>query len=265
VVYTGGRNEEFDPNINLSFDPVTGVNYNNSDASRRPLSQFGPVQMSLYNGRSNYYGWENAFTRRMLNHLQASVTYTLSQFKDATHVPWQWYIENGHLQRRDLGFTTAADMGGEYTLAATDQRHRAVFNGIWEAPYGLQLSGVYFYGSGLRFSTSVGGDPRGQAAGGENRYRGINGTMFGPPGTIAPRNNLVGEPIHRLDMRLQKHVNLGGRAGLDGMLELFNVFDHANYGSYTTQESSASYGLPAFNNNVSYGPRALQLGFRIQF
>ena len=62
-------------------------------------------------------------------------------------------------------------MGGEYGVAATDPRHRAVFNGIWEAPYGLQVSGVYFYGSVLRFTTSVGGDPRGQAAGGENRFR----------------------------------------------------------------------------------------------
>src|SRR4026208_2343818 len=87
-------------------------------------------------------------------------------------------------------------MGGEYTRAATDQRHRAVFNGIWEAPYGLQLSGVYFYGSGLRFSTSVGGDPRGQAAGGENRYRTTN-TAAGPAGTIAPRNKPVGSPDHR--------------------------------------------------------------------
>ena len=103
-----------------------------------------------------------------------------------------------------------------------------MFNGIWEAPYGLQVSGVYFYGSGLRFSTSVGGDPRGQAAGGENRYR-TTATAIGPAGTIAPRNNLVGSPIQRLDMRLQKHVQLA-RVGVDGMLELFNVFDHANYG-----------------------------------
>jgi hypothetical protein len=66
-------------------------------------------------------------------------------------------------------------------------------------------------------------------------------------------------------MRLQKHVKLGGRVGVDGMLELFNVFNHSNYGSYTTQETSSSYGLPTFNNNVSYGPRALQLGFRFQF
>ena len=127
----------------------------------------------------------NLIVGERLRIAEAIESYTLSQFKDATHVPWQWYIENGHLQRRDLGFATAADMGGEYTLAATDQRHRAVFNGIWEAPYGLQLSGVYFYGSGVRFSTSFGGDPRGQAAGGENRYR-LTPTAVGSAGTIAP-------------------------------------------------------------------------------
>src|SRR5262249_32892435 len=82
VVYTGGRTVELDPAFVLNFAPAAGVNCNSGEASRRPLSQFGPVQMSLYNGRSIYYGWENAFTRRMLNHLQASITYTLSQFKD---------------------------------------------------------------------------------------------------------------------------------------------------------------------------------------
>ena len=264
VVYTGGRNEEFSQNINLSFDPVTGVNYNGNDATRRPLTQFGPVQVSLYNGRSNYYGWENAFTRRMANHLQASVTYTMSQFKDATHAPWAWYIENGHLQRKELGFKVADDMGGSYSRASTDQRHRVVFNGIWEAPYGLQVSGVYFYGSGQRSNTTVGGDPRNQLAAGESRYR-ATATSFGPAGSIIARNSFVGEPIHRVDMRLQKHLKLGPRASVDGLLELFNVFDHANYGSYTLTETSASYGKPAFNSNVSYGPRALQLGFRLQF
>ena len=67
-------------------------------------------------------------------------------------------------------------------------------------------------------------------------------------------------------MRLQKHIRLTGqRAGIDGMLEVFNVFNHANYGSYTTQESSASYGQPAFNSNISYQPRVVQLGFRLTF
>ena len=47
--------------------------------------------------------------------------------------------------------------------------------------------------------------------------------------------------------------------------ELYNLFNHANYGSYTTQQSNAAYGRPAFNSNVAYQPRIVQLGFRLAF
>ena len=56
-----------------------------------------------------------------------------------------------------------------------------------------------------------------------------------------------------------------GRRSVDGIVEVFNVLNHVNYGSYTTQETSASYGLPAQNTDVSYQPRMLQLGFRVSF
>jgi hypothetical protein len=46
---------------------------------------------------------------------------------------------------------------------------------------------------------------------------------------------------------------------------VFNAFNHANYGAYTTQESSPLYGKPAVNSDVAYGPRAMQLGFRVEF
>jgi hypothetical protein len=52
---------------------------------------------------------------------------------------------------------------------------------------------------------------------------------------------------------------------LDGIVELFNVFNHANYGSYTTQETNRNYGRPTQNTNVAYQPRMLQLGFRVAF
>ena len=32
---------------------------------------------------------------------------------------------------------------------------------------------------------------------------------------------------------------------LDGMFEVFNLFNHANYGSYTTNESNALFGQPS--------------------
>lgn len=80
------------------------------------------------------------------------------------------------------------------------------------------------------------------------------------------RNDFGGKPIHRLDLRFQRRFALGGRAAVDGILAVFNLFNHANYGSYATQESSAStYARPTQNTNVAYAPRMLQMGFRVAF
>jgi hypothetical protein len=156
-----------------------------------------------------------------------------------------------------VSFPVAKDLTNEYSLATTDQRHRAVFNGIWQAGYGFQVSGLYFYGSGERYSTNYGGDRRSVGTGGTGRLR--------PDGTIVPRNNFVGLPIHRVDTRLTKRFSLGGRRTIDGLLEVFNLFNHANYGAYTTSESNAQYGKPAANLNIAYQPRMMQLGFRVAF
>ena len=79
-----------------------------------------------------------------------------------------------------------------------------------------------------------------------------------------PRNNFVGEPIHRVDLRVQRRFSLGG-VNVDGMVEVFNALNHKNFGSYVTNEASASYGQPQQSQIVAYGPRMLQLGFRLSF
>ena len=84
-------------------------------------------------------------------------------------------------------------------------------------------------------------------------------------GSIMSRNDIVGEPIHRVDMRVQKRFPIAGQVTIDGMFEVFNLFNHANFGSYVINESSPEYGKPAYNGNVAYQPRMLQLGFRVAF
>ena len=86
-----------------------------------------------------------------------------------------------------------------------------------------------------------------------------------PDGTIVPRNGFVGDPVHRVDVRLQERIPIGGRVRLDGILEVFNLFDRANFGSYETDELSPLFGQPEFNNNLAFAPRTLQLGFRVTF
>ena len=56
-----------------------------------------------------------------------------------------------------------------------------------------------------------------------------------------------------------------GRMSIDGIFEVFNLFDRANYGSYNLNESSAAFRQPEQNTNIAYAPRTLQLGFRFTF
>jgi hypothetical protein len=118
------------------------------------------------------------------------------------------------------------------------------------------LSGLYFYGSGQRFATSYGGDLR-ECGQGCDRLR--------PDGTIVPRNAFVGAPIHRVDLRLQQRLRLGGRVALEGLLEVYNLLNHENQGNYETRESNAQYGQPIPSPSLVYQPRMLQLGFRTTF
>jgi len=238
----GGRGF-FNRNINLTYNPETGANYPFTDKSRRPFPNWGPVVQEQFGVETTSRNLDFSFTKRMSQRWQASGTYTLGYLWDYEPPP-------------NVGFPLAADFGGQRTYAILDQRHRAVLNGIWEPGFGFQVSGLYFYGSGQRFATTYGGDLRRMGANSTNRLR--------PDGSIVPRNNFVGRPIHRVDMRLQRRFGLS-RLNVEGMLEVFNLFNHENFGSYTTNESSASYGQPSANTNVAYQPRTVQLGFRMTF
>ena len=74
---------------------------------------------------------------------QASATYTLSCFKDAENQPFSGLDI--------VPFTVAPRLGQRiHAMADTDQRHRAVFSGIWEVGKGFQVSGLHYFGAGIR-------------------------------------------------------------------------------------------------------------------
>ena len=263
-VFTGGRHEEVARNMNLSYNATTRANNPFSNRALVPFPEWGTVLGEFMVGRTNYHGMEMNFTKRMSDRWQANATYSLSGFSDSPGEPV--FVQpdgRGGVMWSPLAFRVVSDLGDDYSFAVTDQRHRATFNGIWDVGYGVQLSGLYFFGSGQRFATNWGGDLRNlgttanQGNWGAGRLR--------PDGAIVPRNDLVGDPIHRVDVRIQKRFRLAGRVTADGLAEVFNVFNHANYGSYTTAVSNARYGSPSFNANVAYQPRIMQLGFRLAF
>ena len=236
-------------NVNITFDPATGDPYPYSDVAHRAFPTYGVVGMIPHTGQSDYHGLQTSFTKRMSNNWQGSLTYTLSGLWDQDPAPISGFTE--------VPFPVAKDLGGERSLAEGDQRHRLVFNGIWEVGRGFQVSGIYFYGSGQRSQVVCCCDARGLQITSIDRMR--------LDGTIIPRQNFVGEPIHRVEMRAQQRIRLAGSASITGFAEVFNLFNHDNFGAYNLTETSGTFGQPVASPNLSYAARTVQLGFRFQF
>jgi hypothetical protein len=249
-VYSKGRNEkDIIDNVNLTFDPATGANYRFADITRRAFPEFGLISMQVRTGWSSYHALQTAWTKRLSNRWQASATYTLSGMWDVEAPP--------HSGLDQVPFPTAPDLGGEFTLASTDLRHRAVFNGIWQVGRGFQVSGLFYTGIGERAATVYGGDLRGLGGGAGGQA--LRRQRLRPDGTIVPRNDFTQPARRRVDLRLQQRIPLGGRASIDGIAEMFNVFNSPNW-TISTDESSRQYLQRIAGQN-----RTAQFGFRLTF
>ena len=256
--FVGARRERLGlTNLNLSYNPATGLNYPSTDLAHRPIPGWALTGVSVNTGRSNYRGLETAFNKRMTNHYQFSATYTFAGLWDDDAQPYAVDCTKETAESwctmGPLPFKVAPDLGGEYGLATSDQRHRAVFNGIFQLPKGFLVSGLYFFGSGARAGITSGGDRRGIGAATASRLR--------ADGTLVPRNNFVGDPIHRVDLRISKVFPIGPRFKIEGLIDAFNLFNRENYNSYTLTETSPLLGQGADGNLA----RRLQMGFRATF
>ena len=249
-VYTQGRHEkDILENVNMTFNPATGANYPFADVSRRALPLYGLISMSARTGRSSYHALQTSFTKRLANRWQAAATYTLSGLRDAESRPFSGL--------EMVPFPTAPDLGGEFTLGATDQRHRAVFNGIWEVGRGFQVGGLYYLGVGERAQHVYGGDLRGIGGGGAAQA--LRRQRLRPDGSIIERNSFTQPRRQRVNLRVQQRIPLGGRMSIDGIADVFNVFNSPNW-TLSSDQANRQY-----NQNILGENRAAQVGFRLTF
>ena len=156
----------------------------------------------------------------------------------------------------------------------------------------------YFYGSGNRFAATIAAAVYGKP--GTNRLNltaagapagtitipstatlangdviavasRFNGPATIPSGMTIPRNALEGLPLHKVDVRITKDITIVGTTKVSVIGEVYNLFNHHNYGSYNTSLSAtnaattALFGSPQQNTGNAYVPRQAQLAFRIGF
>ncbi len=263
-VFTGNRAMLVTFDENVSYNPETGLPYPFTNVARRPYPDWGSVATRQSNGESNYHGLQMAFTKRLSNRWQASATYLLSG---------QWNLQNAPIKQGcqyvitltaagapvcDVPVTLHPGLAEEWYLSS-DQRHRVTFNGILDAGLGLQVRGLYIYGDNGWATPGSGVDLL--ATGSTN----ANSSRFRADGSLVPRNSFDMPAIHRVDMRLQRRFSVTSAINVDAIAEVFNLFNHANYGSFTLVETNANFRKPTENLNIAFQPRLLQFGFRASF
>lgn len=265
----------FDPNLFL--DPVSG--YNRNPALGRPNPAYGQVLTFISDGHRDQTQLAMGLTRRLRNRLQAGATYTLMF---SMH-------DNGGIGYTSPGANNPLDpVDGEYATSAAFQRHTVRTYAMYQLPWGMAASLVYSYGSGNLYGASISATPYGKT--GTNRLNLTNagGTAnaiiipeavadrFNGPATIAsgtviPRNAFEGLPLHKVDLRLTSDIRLGGTRRVTVIGEVFNLLNHANYGSYATALSAtnaavtARFGQPQQALGNAFVSRQAQVGVRFGF
>ena len=247
VWFKGSHEKDVVDNINLTFDPNTGLAMPFANRATRPFPDWGVVSMNTHLGRSEYYGLQSALTKRFSSHWQASASYTLSWLYNANTKPFSGLNQ--------VTFPLSPAYGGEWGLSADDQRHRLVLSGIWNAYKGLQLSGLHFMAAGIRDGAIYGGDITGVGcACFDQRF--LPASLGGG---IVPRNALIAPPQNRTDFRIQQRIPVGGRRSFDLLADVFNVFNRPNW---TIGEDMAS---SQFLKHTAAQVRTMQFGFRLTY
>jgi hypothetical protein len=265
--------DERNNDVNLFYNPATGYNLD-PRVYGRPNPAYGVVAWISGSGHRDFLALANSFTRRLKNKLQAGATYTLVFYQHDDNLGASGSL--GSSANNPFN-----NLNGEWATSTDFQRNTVRAYALYQLPWGLSLNGLYLYGSGARFATTL--SSLGYGGGGAIRINlgppitipaAVAGRFDGPAviptGGVVPRNALEGLPLHRVDLRLSKDIRVHNNVKVSLIGEVFNVTNHANFGSYNTLVDSATFGQPlaiaSFSGlGTAYIPRTGQLAFRLSF
>jgi hypothetical protein len=248
---------------NDRLNPATGLPTAGTSASILQYTSFGETE---------YKGLTLAFNRRLANRFQYLMSYTLSKAEDTSTDFQSNFITMNNGRGRDMADPTGLPVGfdpeAERGPATHDQRHRFVLSGLYQGPWGINLSSIITAASGRPYTPLAGADLNGDGDGGafpSDRAR----TNPADPSTAVGRNSETMEGIFNVDARLSKRFSFGPSFAFEGIVDVFNVFDRVNYTEINNIFGPGAYpnaGLPAFGLYEQALPgRQFQLGARFVF
>lgn len=226
----------------------------------RLLPQFADIYQWENHASSVYNGLSVSLDRRLSNEMEFSGSYTLSKATDDAS-DFNEQPNNPHF------------LQGERALSANDQRHRFVFSGTFDLPFGDEDEGKKPSGLTSKIFGNIETAPILTIGSGRpiDPLTGFDANRTGAfPLSSRPlgfgRNSLRTGTQAQLDLRVLKFFKVGEHGKLDLVVESFNLFNHTNVAALNQFYGALNSPLPSFATPNKAGiPRQLQFSVDFEF
>ena len=288
--------------ISASYVGALGRRFLRLELLNNPNPEFGEVFVTTNGASSSYHALQLQFQRRLSRRLQSQVAYTWSHSidnasNDSFANPPAALIDP-RFERASSDFDVRHAFAGAitYNLPAPaagefgkrllrDWTVDAILTARSAAPVDVFFRRDLGYGPFNFRPDLVSGVPLYLKASSFPGGRAINPNAFTIPldarqGTLG-RNALRGFPVAQLDLALRRRFALGERINLQVGADIFNVFNHPNFGDPSGDLGSSLFGRSttmfgrSLSSNVGSvglnsfyqtgGPRTVQLSMRLSF
>ena len=235
------------------IDPSTG---------KRRFPQFGNFRMWMGDGFAKYNGVNIGGHARLGDRFELQGFYTLSQTTGNILAGADEFRITLLTYQPDLRTVRDQSVNPYDPICSactgpldTDARHRVTLSGLYRAPFGINVSGIFRYHSATPYTDWAGQDLNG------------DGFRFDLPAGVSHVNSLRGDSFSQLDMRVAKAFKFFGSYGVELIGEVFNVFNSKNAVGFIGNRSASNYRQPtAFAGDPLLGEQRLaQLGLRVTF
>jgi hypothetical protein len=280
IGYLGSRGRDLRITRNLN-QPINGVRPYAALSASSPIlpgTPLGNIMQVESTGFSSYHGAWISATKRLSQGLQFDTSYTFSRS-----------LDTNSLNSSGFAVQDSYDIPNQYGLSDFDARHRFVLSATYVVP-----PGGHVMTRGWQVATvmqSQSGNPvnivtsNSSLNGTANTVRpdltgpitivGSVDQWFDPTAFTAVnrfgdlgRNAVTGPGFHNVDLALSKSQRLGGNVRLEIRADVFDLFNHPNFGSPGNIVGSPTFGkisrtrLPTGEAGSS---RQVQLAARLTF
>jgi hypothetical protein len=230
------------------------------------LHRLHSVRRAETNGKSRYDSLTIELKRRFANRFQFGASYVYSKARAIAGQAADFGNRSQGICPGCVDPQESAVKGTNapqnYGYSSSDERHRFVFNGIVELPWGFRFSAVVQASSARPYNLLAGRDINGDGVNNDYYSNVVTGDpIFDPLGrgdarfAVKPMTKR-GDAYYQTNLRVEDVIKLGERFRLEVIADLFNVFNTVNFGnSFESNMRSIGYGttVPGAGNCPTFG------------